>query len=48
MRGLVAAMAAQVRDAMAAGAVGFATSTAEAHNGEGGKPMPSRGPAAAG
>jgi N-acyl-D-aspartate/D-glutamate deacylase len=27
---------------MAAGAVGFATSTAEAHNGEGGTPMPSR------
>jgi len=38
----IAAMAAQVREAMAAGAVGFATSTAEAHNGEGGKPMPSR------
>ena len=27
---------------MAAGAVGFASSTAEAHNGEGGTPMPSR------
>lgn len=38
----VAMMAAQVREAMAAGAVGFATSTAESHNGEGGKPMPSR------
>src|SRR5260370_41344684 len=35
-------MAAQVREAMAAGAVGFASSTAEAHNGEGGTPMPSR------
>ena len=31
-----------VRDAMAAGAVGFATSTSPAHNGEGGYPMPSR------
>ena len=38
----IAAMAAELRGAMAAGAVGFATSTAEAHNGEGGKPMPSR------
>ena len=38
----IAAMAVQVREAMAAGAVGFATSTAEAHNGEGGTPMPSR------
>ncbi|MBM3647166.1 MAG: amidohydrolase family protein [Alphaproteobacteria bacterium] len=38
----IAAMAVQVRDAMTAGAVGFATSTAEAHNGEGGTPMPSR------
>ncbi len=35
-------MIALVREAMAAGAVGFATSTAEAHNGEGGTPMPSR------
>jgi N-acyl-D-aspartate/D-glutamate deacylase len=31
-----------VRDAMAHGAVGFATSTSPAHNGEGGLPMPSR------
>ena len=38
----IAAMVAQVREAMAAGAVGFASSTAEAHNGEGGTPMPSR------
>ena len=38
----IAAMTAQVREAMAAGAIGFATSTAEAHNGEGGTPMPSR------
>jgi N-acyl-D-aspartate/D-glutamate deacylase len=38
----IARMAALVRDSMAAGAVGFATSTAEAHNGEGGTPMPSR------
>ena len=36
------AMARVVRDAMAAGAVGFATSTSPAHNGEGGTPMPSR------
>ncbi|HJQ60688.1 MAG TPA: amidohydrolase family protein [Vineibacter sp.] len=35
-------MAALVRESMAAGALGFATSTAEAHNGEGGTPMPSR------
>jgi N-acyl-D-amino-acid deacylase len=35
-------MAALVREAMAAGAIGFASSTAEAHNGEGGTPMPSR------
>ncbi|MBL8673973.1 MAG: amidohydrolase family protein [Rhodospirillales bacterium] len=38
----IAAMAAIVREAMAAGAVGFASTTAEAHNGEGGIPMPSR------
>jgi N-acyl-D-aspartate/D-glutamate deacylase len=38
----IAQMVALVRDAMAAGAVGFASSTAEAHNGEGGTPMPSR------
>src|SRR6478736_309561 len=38
----IAAMTVLVREAMAAGAVGFATSTAEAHNGEGGTPMPSR------
>ena len=31
-----------VRDAMAAGAVGFASSTSPAHNGEDGLPMPSR------
>ncbi|BBK44589.1 amidohydrolase [Allostella vacuolata] len=35
-------MADLVRGAMAAGAVGFATSTAEPHNGENGIPMPSR------
>jgi N-acyl-D-aspartate/D-glutamate deacylase len=38
----IARMAALVREAMTAGAVGFASSTAEAHNGEGGTPMPSR------
>ncbi len=38
----VAKMVTLVREAMAAGAVGFASSTAEAHNGEGGTPMPSR------
>jgi len=31
-----------VREALGAGAVGFATSTSPAHNGEGGLPMPSR------
>jgi len=36
------AMAALVREAMAAGAVGFASSTSPAHNGDGGLPMPSR------
>lgn len=38
----VARMATLVREAMGAGAVGFASSTSEAHNGEGGTPMPSR------
>ena len=38
----VTAMAKLVREAMDAGAVGFATSTSDAHNGEGGTPMPSR------
>lgn len=38
----IAQMAALVRDAMAAGAVGLASSTSPAHNGEGGSPMPSR------
>jgi N-acyl-D-aspartate/D-glutamate deacylase len=35
-------MRAIVAEAMRAGAVGFSTTTAEAHNGEGGIPMPSR------
>lgn len=38
----VAKMADLVREAMKAGAVGFASSTSGAHNGEGGLPMPSR------
>ncbi len=38
----IAAMGAIVGEAMAAGAVGFATSTAPQHNGWGGAPMPSR------
>ncbi|MFM1988811.1 MAG: hypothetical protein RJA99_1768 [Pseudomonadota bacterium] len=38
----IARMAQVVREAMAAGAVGFASSTSPAHNGEGGTPMPSR------
>ena len=38
----IAEMQEIVRDAMRAGAVGFATSTSPAHNGEGGLPMPSR------
>jgi len=40
--GEVAAMCVLVREALAAGAVGFSTSTSPAHNGEGGVPMPSR------
>jgi len=35
-------MEALVREAMQAGAIGFASSTLEAHNGEGGVPVPSR------
>ena len=38
----IAQMAEIVRNAMDAGAVGFASSTSPAHNGEGGFPMPSR------
>ncbi len=38
----IAQMQVIVRDAMAHGAVGFASSTSPAHNGEGGLPMPSR------
>ncbi len=38
----IAQMQALVRDAMRRGAVGFASSTSPAHNGEGGLPMPSR------
>ena len=38
----IEAMARIVREAMAAGAVGFASSTAPQHNGWGGLPMPSR------
>ena len=38
----IAQMAALVCEAMAAGAVGLASSTSPAHNGEGGVPMPSR------
>ena len=37
----VAEMAGIVREGMAAGAIGFATSTFEGHNGDGGVPMPS-------
>jgi len=40
--GEIVQMQAIVRDAMAHGAVGFASSTSPAHNGEGGLPMPSR------
>src|SRR6478735_8551050 len=38
----ISKMANLVREAMTTGAVGFASSTSEAHNGEGGTPMPSR------
>jgi N-acyl-D-aspartate/D-glutamate deacylase len=38
----IAQMRTIVREAMRAGAVGFASSTSPAHNGEGGLPMPSR------
>ncbi|HEU5178081.1 MAG TPA: amidohydrolase family protein, partial [Burkholderiales bacterium] len=38
----VRAMKALLLEAMRAGAIGFATSTSPAHNGGGGKPMPSR------
>jgi N-acyl-D-aspartate/D-glutamate deacylase len=38
----IAQMRSIVRDALAAGAVGFSTSTLEQHNGENGIPMPSR------
>ena len=41
-RGEVALMKRLVVEAMAAGAIGFATSTLEQHNGENGIPMPSR------
>lgn len=40
--GEIAQMAALVTEAMAAGAVGLASSTSPAHNGDGGLPMPSR------
>ena len=40
--GEVAAMKKILLEAMEAGAIGFSTSTSPAHNGEGGKPMPSR------
>jgi len=38
----IEAMRAIVREGLIAGAIGFATSTSPAHNGEGGVPMPSR------
>jgi N-acyl-D-amino-acid deacylase len=38
----LSAMKSLLLEGMRAGAVGFATSTSPAHNGEGGKPMPSR------
>jgi N-acyl-D-amino-acid deacylase len=38
----IAKMQAVVRDAMSAGAMGFATSSSATHNGDGGRPVPSR------
>ncbi len=38
----VSQMRSLVKEALQAGAIGFSTSTSPAHNGEGGKPMPSR------
>jgi N-acyl-D-amino-acid deacylase len=38
----IARMGRIVHEGLAAGAIGFSTSTSPAHNGEGGKPMPSR------
>jgi len=38
----IAAMQAVVRDAIAAGAIGVATSSSTTHNGDGGRPVPSR------
>jgi N-acyl-D-aspartate/D-glutamate deacylase len=38
----VSRMCSLVKEALQAGAIGFSTSTSPAHNGEGGKPMPSR------
>jgi N-acyl-D-aspartate/D-glutamate deacylase len=38
----IGSMKSLILEAMKAGAVGFSTSTSPAHNGEGGKPMPSR------
>ena len=38
----LAAMQAVVREAMVAGAMGFATSSSATHNGDGGRPVPSR------
>ena len=40
--GEVSQMCSLVKEAMRAGAIGFSTSTSPAHNGEGGRPMPSR------